>query len=426
MVLLRQDWAARTQNQGNTPGEAPNGTYQSKPRTPSQVSSNNRRRQYSGEDNDNGGPGDGDGDGDDDDQRAPKRVRASSFPANDNAKFACPYRKYDPRKYCVQNWRPCALTPLENVARVKAHLYRHHRIFQCKRCKHLFLNQSVLDEHILALEGCIPNRINLAEGVTAEIEKKLRSRKKTYPYQTEADRWEEIYRMLFSTPIIPSPFFEPVEESVSQQSDSTKLAEFEEYTHNELPRLFWAALEEVVTKEMQPVEERLRTQLMDMIQNCQHQVFSTYQSMVTSTLDTLMGDNFTRDRLLNQFEPLSRITTGENQLASANGTASGNNLSAFNSSTTLSSIFRSSTTLNSQFTSSTTLSSIASSQTSPQIQPAGSDLCGEVEEEGTGAFGANDKTVATTDIGPDDLWTTDIEDIDVSKFGMDNMWGTGT
>jgi hypothetical protein len=177
---------------------------------------------------------------------------------------------------------------------------------------------------------------------------------------------------------------------------------------------------------MQPVEERLRTQLMDMIQNCQHQVFSTYQSMVTSTLDTLMGDNFTRDRLLNQFEPLSRITTAENQLASVNSAASGNNLSAFNSSTTLSSIFRSSTTLNSVFTSSTTLSSIASSQTSPQIQPAGSDLGGEVEEEGTRAFGANDKAVETTDIGPDDLWTTDIEDIDVSKFGMDNMWGTGT
>jgi hypothetical protein len=177
---------------------------------------------------------------------------------------------------------------------------------------------------------------------------------------------------------------------------------------------------------MQPVEERLRTQLMDMIQNCQHQVFSTYQSMVTSTLDTLMGDNFTRDRLLNQFEPLSRITTAENQLVSVNSAASDNNLSAFNSSTTLSSIFRSSTTLNSVFTSSTTLSSIASSQTSPQIQPAGSELCGEVEEDGTGAFGANDKTVATTDIGPDDLWTTDIEDIDVSKFGMGNMWDTGT
>ncbi len=59
--------------------------------------------------------------------------------------------------------------------------------------------------------------------------------------------------------------FEPVEESVDQVSDSTKLAEIEEYTQKELPKLFWAALEELVTKEMQPVEERLRTQLMGMI-----------------------------------------------------------------------------------------------------------------------------------------------------------------
>jgi len=176
---------------------------------------------------------------------------------------------------------------------------------------------------------------------------------------------------------------------------------------------------------MQPVEERLRTQLMDMIQNCQHQVFSTYQSMATSTLDALMGDNFTRDRLLNQLEPLTRTTTTKNQLASVNSAPSGNNISAFNSSTTLSSIFRSSTTLNSVFTSSTTLSSIASSQTSPQIQPAGSDLCGEVEEGDTSAFGADDETVAMTDMDQNDFWTTDLEDIDVSKFGMDNVWGTG-
>jgi hypothetical protein len=47
--------------------------------------------------------------------------------------------------------------------------------------------------------------MNLAEGVTADIEKKLRSRKKSYPHQTEADRWEEIYRMLFNTAIVPSP-----------------------------------------------------------------------------------------------------------------------------------------------------------------------------------------------------------------------------
>jgi len=54
--------------------------------------------------------------------RSPKRPRKSLSPpkSQDNStRFACPYRKRDPRKYCVQNWRSCALTPLDNVARVK-------------------------------------------------------------------------------------------------------------------------------------------------------------------------------------------------------------------------------------------------------------------------------------------------------------------
>ena len=35
------------------------------------------------------------------------------------AGFACPYRKHNPRKYCVRVWRTCALTPHKTVARVK-------------------------------------------------------------------------------------------------------------------------------------------------------------------------------------------------------------------------------------------------------------------------------------------------------------------
>jgi hypothetical protein len=36
-----------------------------------------------------------------------------------SAGFACPYRKHNPRKYCVRDWRTCALTPHKTVARVK-------------------------------------------------------------------------------------------------------------------------------------------------------------------------------------------------------------------------------------------------------------------------------------------------------------------
>jgi hypothetical protein len=65
--------------------------------------------------------------GEDDDQdngdgRSPKKPKTLLSPCqtqDDNTKFACPYRKRDPRKYCVQHWRSCALTPLDTVARVK-------------------------------------------------------------------------------------------------------------------------------------------------------------------------------------------------------------------------------------------------------------------------------------------------------------------
>ena len=67
------------------------------------------------------------------------------------------------------------------------------------------MNQGVLDEHILALEGCEPNRVNLAEGITTDIEKKLRSRKKTHRHQTEAERWTEIYQTLFPGAALPNP-----------------------------------------------------------------------------------------------------------------------------------------------------------------------------------------------------------------------------
>jgi hypothetical protein len=57
-----------------------------------------------------------------DDERSSKRRRTLFSPLmkeDDNTKFACPYRKHNPRKYCVRDWRPCALTPLDTVARVK-------------------------------------------------------------------------------------------------------------------------------------------------------------------------------------------------------------------------------------------------------------------------------------------------------------------
>jgi hypothetical protein len=60
---------------------------------------------------------------DEDDDRDPKRPRNKKSQPEDRCdsvmKFAYPYRKYDPQKYCIRNWRLCALTPLDSISRVK-------------------------------------------------------------------------------------------------------------------------------------------------------------------------------------------------------------------------------------------------------------------------------------------------------------------
>jgi hypothetical protein len=186
-----------------------------------------RRRDSQGSQND-----------DDRDDRNRKRPRPLLFPPmkeGDNTKFACPYRKHDPQKYCVQYWRSCALTPLETVARVKyvtpleiyntylriccrEHLYKHHRIFPCQRCKVLFQDQHEVDQHLKQPKGCELVEIDQADGVTSEIVERLRSRKKAYKGQTEEERWEEIYKLLFPDEIAPSPCGSPLSHPLDSDS----------------------------------------------------------------------------------------------------------------------------------------------------------------------------------------------------------------
>jgi hypothetical protein len=53
-------------------------------------------------------------------RRKRQKLTASSNNGGHNQpKFACPYRKHNPTKYSVTNWRTCALTPQSTMARVK-------------------------------------------------------------------------------------------------------------------------------------------------------------------------------------------------------------------------------------------------------------------------------------------------------------------
>ncbi|KAF4630123.1 hypothetical protein G7Y89_g8018 [Cudoniella acicularis] len=189
-----------------------------------------------------------------------------------------------------QDWAGNIQNYTETVARVKGHLYRHHRIFQCQRCKMLFNNSEEVDEHLKAVKGCDLSLGEEAEGITANIEKRLRSRKKTSKDQTEEERWGEMYRLIFPGDLIPSPYFEPIQEDVDLPRD-VELFLYEEYSRRELPRMFRGAIETIVNEGTQPLEEQLRGQLTSIIQQCQDRIFSNYlrQKPAPSPLGTALG-----------------------------------------------------------------------------------------------------------------------------------------
>ena len=83
-------------------------------------------------------------------------------------------------------------------------MYRSHRIFHCARCKTLHKSPEELEQHGLAIEGCKLIDQQPVEGITGGIEKKLRSRKKLHRDQSEVERWQEIYQILFPGEAIPA------------------------------------------------------------------------------------------------------------------------------------------------------------------------------------------------------------------------------
>jgi hypothetical protein len=87
----------------------------------------------------------------------------------------------------------------------RGHLYRHHRVFQCQRCKDVFQNPEDLDGHFVAVTSCELRLIKPAEGITSTLEKQLRSRKKACRDETEEERWKRIYEILFPIEPAPSP-----------------------------------------------------------------------------------------------------------------------------------------------------------------------------------------------------------------------------
>ena len=74
--------------------------------------------------------------------------------------------------------------------------------------------------------------------------------------------------------------FEPIQEESDLAVECQALANYEDYSRQELPRLFRSVLETAIDNQAQPIEEQMRQQLTSMIRSCQDRIFADYKALL--------------------------------------------------------------------------------------------------------------------------------------------------
>jgi len=84
-------------------------------------------------------------------------------------------------------------------------------IYPCQRCKAVFKSQEDVGLHLTRIQGCELREAHIGDGVTNEMVEQLKSKKKSHRGETEEDRWQKIYQLLFpgASDLSPCEFTPP-------------------------------------------------------------------------------------------------------------------------------------------------------------------------------------------------------------------------
>lgn len=231
------------------------------------------------------------GDGNDDDGEPSKRRKVkdpSDHSLGKNHKFACPFFKRNPEKY--KRYRSCPGPGWDTVHRLKQHIYsRHMQPIQCVRCWDSFKTTEEHEEHQRATQACQIKSKAIADGCDRDQEKRLRSKKRSAAVKSESDKWKQVWKILFPRDAddqIPTPFYNTPsrdDQPTAKSPGSDDFAGFEEYRRRELPRIIRQRVEEAVQREHEPLEERVKNEMMQMIRDCTTELLREYRKSVACT-----------------------------------------------------------------------------------------------------------------------------------------------
>ncbi|KAI1185583.1 hypothetical protein F5B17DRAFT_27186 [Nemania serpens] len=247
------------------------------------------KRQFSDDNDQDDVAGGGDDNGQD--RGGNKRAKTDTDP--DEVKLACPFHKHNPKAHKKPS---CVKGSWKSIHRLKEHLYRVHLLpkHNCPRCNSSFDNDKELQVHLRADEPCKKSKIAPGEGIDQDTERKLRERKRYNCGQTETQRWNDIYLLLFpgaDRNAIPSPYPDS-EETATRSRNFDRYKRVETRIKKELPRLVRQRVErkfEKIEADMvHGISDIIRGSLADFFRNnmAQDEGSSTPTTTPTTTTTT--------------------------------------------------------------------------------------------------------------------------------------------
>lgn len=252
-----------------------------------------------------------------------RKTKKAKLSGNENnLKFACPYFKRDPTRFTRR--QACSGPGFSSISRVKEHIYRAHRQpdHQCIRCYQTFMEKDLLEEHLRAAVPCEISTCNFSDGV--DEAQYIRLRRKPSGDQTDIERWEDIYRIIFpKASIIPSCFYESHDTVATSKIYSAGLKHVESTLiagiERDLEDRFDQVGTELKASFIHMIRERLRVTIKQFLDKTEEPASSDLPAL-TPPADTPvefdLERSFDYDADLNfnfqQFAPLS-VPTSENQ-----------------------------------------------------------------------------------------------------------------
>ncbi|KAG7109069.1 hypothetical protein HYQ45_012482 [Verticillium longisporum] len=224
--------------------------------------------------------------------------RAKTDSDDSHRKFACPYNKYNPKKW---NSGACCGPGFPSWHRLKEHLLRKHRLprFPCKRCWEYFADDAAFEDHVRSEIPCRLRNESKPDPVMGfDMEKETKLRARVSPKISEAQHWSAVYCILFDLPEgtknMPSPYYDvtPTRQSTPSGGKSPlQLDEgFRRYCRRQLPNAIRREIEEEIDRKSLDLEDHMRGKFIDIVEGVQVRMYMNYRAIQSPEEVSTMGD----------------------------------------------------------------------------------------------------------------------------------------